>query len=65
MLVLSRQRGEAVVIAEGIRVSVVTISRNRVRLAIEAPRHVAVDREEIYRAKRAGDRGAERQLQPC
>ena len=65
MLVLSRRKGEAVVIAEGIRVSVVSISHSRVRLAIEAPMDIAVDREEIYKAKREGDWGAERELQPC
>jgi carbon storage regulator len=64
MLVLSRRRGEAVVIADGIRVSIVSISRSRVRLAIEAPMDIAVDREEIYRAKREGDWGAGRELQP-
>ena len=65
MLVLSRRKGEAVVIADGIRVSVVSISRSRVRLAIEAPMDIAVDREENYKAKREGDRDAERELQPC
>lgn len=65
MLVLSRRKGEAVVIAEGIRVSVVSISRSRVRLAIEASKDIAVDREEIYKAKRERDRIVERELQPC
>jgi carbon storage regulator len=65
MLVLTRRKGEAVVIADGIRVFVVSISHSRVRLAIEAPMDIAVDREEIYRAKREGDWGAKRELQPC
>lgn len=65
MLVLSRRKGEAIVIAEGIRVSVVSISHSRVRLSIEAPMDIAVDREEIYKAKRERDRDAERELQPC
>jgi carbon storage regulator len=51
MLVLSRRQGEAIVIDGGIRVSVATISRRRVRLAIEAPREIHVDREELRERK--------------
>ena len=65
MLVLTRRKGEAVVIAGGIRVSVISLSHNRVRLAFEAPKDIVVDREEIYKAKRNGDRDSERELQPC
>ena len=53
MLVLSRRPGESVVIGRGIQVSVVSISRSRVRIAIEAPREVAVDRREIWLRKQA------------
>ena len=53
MLVLSRRQGEAIVIDGGIRVSVATISRHQVRLAIEAPRQIQVDREEIRERKLA------------
>lgn len=47
MLVFSRRQGESVVIGNGIRVSVVAISGQRVRLAFEAPDSVSVDREEV------------------
>ena len=53
MLVLSRRQGEAIVIDGGIRVSVAAISRRQVRLAIEAPRQVQVDREELRERKLA------------
>ena len=53
MLVLSRRQGEAIVIDGGIRVSVAAISRRQVRLAIEAPRQVQVDREELRERKSA------------
>jgi carbon storage regulator len=53
MLVLSRRQGEAIVIDGGIRVSVAKISRRQVRLAIEAPRQVQVDREELRERKLA------------
>ena len=52
MLVLSRKVGERVVIGGGITVTVVSVQGNKVRLGIEAPPQVPVDREEI-RALRA------------
>jgi carbon storage regulator len=48
MLVLSRKIGEAIVIDGGITVRVVEVHGGRVRLAIEAPRSVRVDREEVH-----------------
>ncbi len=48
MLVLTRRTGEQVVIAGEIVVRVVAIEGNKVRLGIDAPRSVRVDREEIY-----------------
>jgi carbon storage regulator len=48
MLVLSRKVGEAIVIGGGIRISVAEINGGRVRLAIDAPRSVRVDREEVH-----------------
>ncbi len=51
MLVLSRRRGEAIVIAGRVRVKIERVRGNRVRLAIDAPEDVTVDREEIW-AKR-------------
>ena len=47
MLVLCRRIGESLVIGHGIQVSVRSISRNRVRLAIEAPPSVKIDRAEV------------------
>jgi len=48
MLVLSRKANEAIVINETIRIHVVSIKGDRVRLGIEAPRNVTVDRAEIH-----------------
>lgn len=48
MLILSRKQGEAVVIAGRIRVNVERVSPSRVRLGIEAPEEVSVDREEVW-----------------
>jgi carbon storage regulator len=51
MLVLSRKCGETIVIDDRIRVTVETIQGGRVRLSIEAPADVDVDREEIWLRK--------------
>jgi carbon storage regulator len=48
MLVLTRRIGEQVVIAGNIHVNVVDVQGDRVRLAIEAPESVRVDRREIH-----------------
>jgi carbon storage regulator len=47
MLVLSRKAGERIVIGGNICITVVGINGNRVRLGIEAPREVPVNRQEI------------------
>lgn len=52
MLALTRRIGEAIVIDGGIRISVVRVQGDRVRLAIEAPDSVRVDREEVRRRLR-------------
>lgn len=48
MLVLSRKEGEALRIGPNLRVVVVSVSSHQVRLAIEAPEHVAIHREEVF-----------------
>ena len=58
MLVLSRRNGEAVQIGPDIRIRVVSVSGNRVRLSIEAPPEVGVHREEVYRRIEAANREA-------
>lgn len=48
MLVLSRRLGETLVIGDNVKVSVLGISGNQVRLGIDAPKEVSVHREEVY-----------------
>src|SRR5687767_3980737 len=52
MLVLTRKVKEAIVLAGTVRVVVAEVSGARVRLGVEAPRNVTVDREEIHLSKR-------------
>ena len=48
MLVLTRKRNESIVINDVIRVTVVDIRGDKVRLGIEAPRDISVHRQEVY-----------------
>ena len=47
MLVLSRKLGEKIFIGENICITVVDIDRGKIRLGIEAPRDVAIYRQEL------------------
>jgi carbon storage regulator len=53
MLVLSRRPGEEIVINGNIRLRVVEVDGNRVRLGVEAPLDVTVDRSEVHDRRRA------------
>ena len=48
MLVLTRHCGEQIVIAEDIVVTVVAVEGNKVRIGIEAPKSIRVDRKEVH-----------------
>jgi len=48
MLVLTRRIGEQLVFGDDIRVNVLGINGNQVRIGIHAPENVSVHREEIY-----------------
>lgn len=48
MLVLSRRLGETLIIGDNVKISILGISGNQVRIGIDAPKDVSVHREEIY-----------------
>jgi len=48
MLVLSRKLDEVIRINDDIKILVVSIQGDKVRLGIEAPKEVSVHREEVY-----------------
>jgi len=48
MLVLTRRPGEQIVIGNGIRVTVVSVGPGRVKIGIEAPPDVRIDRQEVH-----------------
>ncbi len=50
MLVIRRRAGEAVLIGEGIEITVIEVSSSRVKLGIQAPAEVPILRKEIQLA---------------
>lgn len=47
MLILSRRKGESFLIGENIKITVLSQRSNQVRIGIEAPRSMPVQREEL------------------
>jgi carbon storage regulator len=56
-LILTRRINESIIIGDDIRVTIVEVDRrsHQVKLAIDAPQSVAVDREEIRIRKQRGE----------
>jgi carbon storage regulator len=48
MLILTRRVGESLMIGDEVNVTVLGIKGNQVRIGVNAPKDVAVHREEIY-----------------
>ena len=50
MLVLSRKKNESIVIDDDVVVTVIDIRGDKVRIGIDAPRHIPVHRQEVMDA---------------
>lgn len=48
MLVLSRKINEAIMIGDNVRIVIVAVERDQVKVGIEAPRDIPVHRSEVY-----------------
>ena len=60
MLILTRRLGESIIIEDNIKVTVIDINKQQIKLGIDAPKHITINREEI--AKKVND---EKQLSPA
>ena len=49
MLVLSRYKDESIIIGDDIKIIIVDVKKNKVRLGITAPKEISVHREEVYK----------------
>lgn len=57
MLILTRRVSETLMIGDEVTVTVLGVKGNQVRIGINAPKNVAVHREEIYQRIRAEHEG--------
>lgn len=48
MLVLSRKKGQSIIIGNDIEISIIDIQGEQIRIGINAPRHVTVYRKEVF-----------------
>ena len=48
MLVLNRKKGETLIIADHIEITIVEVQGEQVKIGIQAPREIAIYRKEIY-----------------
>lgn len=59
MLILTRRVGETVMIGDDVTVTVLGVKGNQVRIGVNAPREVAVHREEIFERIKREESGDE------
>lgn len=57
MLVLSRKSDQKIVIGDNIEITVVKIDGDKVRIGIEAPKEIVVDRLEVSKQRKKERRG--------
>lgn len=64
MLILTRRVGETLMIGDQVTVTVLGVKGNQVRIGINAPKDLAVHREEIYQRIRKEQEGGNATLAP-
>jgi carbon storage regulator len=64
MLILTRRVGETVMIGNDVTVTILGVKGNQVRVGINAPKNVAVHREEIYERIKREQQGGDSEGEP-
>ena len=64
MLILQRKAGESLFIGDNIEVSILSVDSGRVRIAIDAPKHISILRSELKRAAATNHEAAEQSTSP-
>jgi carbon storage regulator len=59
MLVISRKSGESLIISDDIRITVISVSNDKVSIGIEAPKDVKIVRQELLETIEANKASAE------
>lgn len=59
MLILTRRVGETLMVGDDVTVTVLGVKGNQVRIGVNAPKDVAVHREEIYERIRKENEGTD------
>ncbi len=49
MLILTRKLGESVIIGDNVKITVVEVNKHQIKIGVDAPRNIAVHREEVYK----------------
>lgn len=60
---LTRKRDESIIIGDDIRITVVDVRGDQVKIGIDAPKQIPVHREEVYNEIQAENRKADFQPQ--
>ncbi len=48
MLILTRKLGESIIIGENVKISIVEINKNNIKIGINAPKELSIYREEVF-----------------
>lgn len=53
MLILTRKKGEAIVIDDNIEITIIELSDGKVKIGIDAPKEIDIHRREVYESIKA------------
>ncbi len=48
MLILTRKLGESVIIGDDVKITVVEVNKQQIKIGVDAPKNIIIHREEVY-----------------